>query len=337
MHAAIEKFPRHIEQAMKIGGRITLKKTYTGIRNIVIAGMGGSAIGGDVVRVLSGSYIPVPIVVSRHYNLPSWVGPESLVICSSYSGNTEETLSAYAAAKAQNAQICGISTGGELTRQMLADGNDMVTIPGGLQPRAALAFSFVPMLYLLREIGIFSHEFEANLKETVRLIKARTDDLAGKAESNPARELAELIYQTLPILYAETESLNVAAVRFKGQLCENSKMLAYVNELPEMNHNEIVGWENNRDNLRRCSVIWLKDPADHPRVRARQAISEEILDKLSIRQFQISGTGETTFVRFLSLINFTDWVSYWCAILHETDPTPVEKINELKERLAALK
>jgi len=148
--------------------------------------------------------------------------------------------------------------------------------------------------------------------------------------------MAKEIYGMIPIIYGVTDTTGVVALRWKGQICENSKMLAYHNELPELNHNEIVGWGNNPDLLNELSVIWLRDKFDNERIKARQDITKQILNDMDIMQHEIRAEGETKVERMLDLIYFGDWLSYWCAILHDTDPSPVEKINKLKEALANL-
>ena len=330
MHKSIFDFPDHIEQAMGIGKSISLQRPYTGIQNIVVAGMGGSAIGGDVVRTLAKNELHIPMVVFRNYTLPNWVNEHTLVICSSYSGNTEETLSAFEYARDRGAQIVGISTGGSLTKRMKELDLDVVNIPPGMQPRAALAISFVPMLYLLKEMGLIGRTTIVELNDAVSLIQAKRNKYGVESDENPTYALAQRIYQTIPVIYAESDATATLAVRWKGQLSENSKMLAYHNELPEMNHNEIVGWENNPDLIHQISVIWLSDGNDHPRTAIRQDSTREIIGSLSRNHEVVSVEGNSITDRYLHTIHYGDWVSYWCAILHGTDPTPVKKIDQLK-------
>ncbi len=258
---------------------------------------------------------------------------KTLVICSSYSGNTEESLSAYEDAVKRGSMICGISTGGQLSEKIKSKGFDLITIPGGLQPRAALAYSFIPMLYLLKKIGLISNLLINDLSSSISFLEKKRNIYSVGDTSNPTYKIAKDIYGTIPIIYGITDTTGVAALRWKGQLCENSKMLAYHNEIPEMNHNEIVGWGNNPDLLSELSVIWLKDLNDNERVRARQNITKALLNDIDIMQYEVSAEGANNVERLLGLINYGDWLSYWCAILHNTDPSPVEKINKLKKAL----
>ncbi|MEA1881483.1 MAG: bifunctional phosphoglucose/phosphomannose isomerase [Candidatus Marinimicrobia bacterium] len=334
MYKSIYEFPDHILDGIKIGKSISLKNPYADIRNVVVAGMGGSAIGGDVVRLLTKNELNIPLVVSRNYTLPNWVNNHTLAVCSSYSGNTEETLAAFDHARDKGAQIVGISTGGILSKRMNDNDLDVVVIPGGLQPRAALAYSFVPMLYLLKEIGLIGTESIDQLSSAVTLIKSKRDCYGAESNENPTYALARRIYKSIPVIYAESDGTATLAVRWKGQLSENSKMLAYHNELPEMNHNEIVGWENNGDIIDQISLIWLKDKKDHPRTAIRQESTRDLIGDLAGKDELVSVEGNTILERYLHLIHFGDWVSYWCAVLHQTDPTPVKKINRLKRILA---
>jgi len=334
MFGAIYRFADQIKEAITIGEQINLKNDYSSCKNIVVAGMGGSAIGGDIVKNIVQYELKIPFYVSRNYTLPNWVDDKTLVICSSYSGNTEESLSAYDDAINKGAMICGISTGGQLSQNIQTKEYDLVTIPGGLQPRAALAYSFVPMLYLLSKIGLISNATIDALTKATKLLEEKREIYSVGDASNPIFKLAKDIYGMIPIIYGITDSTGVVALRWKGQLCENSKMLAYHNEIPEMNHNEIVGWGNNPDLLSELSVIWLKDKNDNDRLRARQNITKSLLDDMNIMQHEVDADGANNLERLLGLVNYGDWLSYWCAILHNTDPSPVEKIDKLKKVLA---
>ena len=333
MFGAIYHFTDQIRKAIVIGEQINLQNNYSVCENIVVAGMGGSAIGGDVVKTIVHQELKIPFFVNRNYTLPNWVNEKTLVICSSYSGNTEESLSAYEDALKKGAMVCGISTGGQLSEKIKSERFDLITIPGGLQPRAALAYSFVPMLYLLRKIGLISNSLIDNLSSSITSLENKRDVSSVGNISNPIFKMAKDIYGMIPIIYGITDTTSVVALRWKGQLCENSKMLAYHNEIPEMNHNEIVGWGNNPDLLSELSVIWLKDKNDNKRVRARQNITKTLLNDINIMQHEVIAEGENNVERLLDLINYGDWLSYWCAILHDTDPSPVEKIDKLKKAL----
>ena len=336
MFGSIWNFPDNIIEAMKIGSSIVLQNNFSKVEKVIVAGMGGSAIGGDVAGALIENELDIPFIVIRGYQLPNWVDDRTLVICSSYSGDTEETLSAFDDAQSRNALICSITTGGALVDKCLSSGCDVINIPDGLQPRAALAFSFVPMLYLLGKVGKISLESISWLSKVAKLLKDVREGYSIDDQSNPTWSLAQKIKYRLPIIYTGSERLNPVAIRLKGQLCENGKMLAYNNSLPEMNHNEIVGWENNNTLMDNISVIWLKDKDDHPRIISRQTATKDIIGKIAANHEIVSLQGDTQVERLLHLVHFGDWLSYWCAILHKTDPTPVKKIDHLKRILSKI-
>ncbi len=334
MYKSIYDFPVHLREAKIIGESINLKNKYSKIKNIVVAGMGGSAIGGDIARLILQNELKIPMYICRNYKLPNWVNNDSLVICSSYSGNTEETLSAFEDAQKKKAQIVAISTGGMLSKQVSELELDLISIPSGLQPRAALALSVVPILYLFKSLNLIKIKKINDLIIAINKIELMRKIYNKDSNENPAYLLSKKIYKTLPVIYGENESLAIIAVRWKGQLSENAKMLAYHNELPEMNHNEIVGWENNLELINKISIIWLKDKSDHPRTNIRQTSTKNIINNLAARHEIVSVEGSTKVERYLNMIHFGDWVSFWCAILHETDPTPVTKIDKLKKILS---
>jgi len=336
MARSIFDFPENIHDALKIGDAINVEPSKNEIRNIVVAGMGGSAIGGDVVRVLVGAELTVPLIVSRHYELPAWVNKNTLVICSSYSGNTEETLAAFEDAKNKGAFIVGITTGGKLLSKLKKENLSCAVIPSGLQPRAAMAFSFIPMLFLLKKLNLISNTVLSDLRNVMTMLRDKREGYSLQHENNPTLKLAEKIANKIPVIYGQTTTTGIAAMRWKGQICENAKMLAYRNELPELNHNEIVGWENNPEALKHIALIWLKDTSDNPRVKHRQNITQNILKKVVPIQESVTVHGKTMTERFLHLIYFGDWVSYWCAVIHGTDPSPVFKIENLKKELGKL-
>ena len=336
MKDAVYNFADDINKASKIGKKIILNKKYNNIHNIIVVGMGGSAIGGDINKMLLKNDLSIPLIVSRNYFIPKWANKHSLVVVSSYSGGTEETLSAFKDALSKECQIYGITTGGILSKELSSNDLDFILIPSGLQPRAALAYSFVPMLYLFLHLGLIKIDLNNNLMNSIKLLKSVRDDYMLNDQKNPTWVLSNKIFNTIPILYGETDNTSVIALRWSNQLSENSKMLAFCNEIPEFNHNEIVGWENNPNLIEKLSIIWLSDESDQERISIRQKISEKILETIVKNQFEISLHGSSRFERLLHLIHFGDWVSLWCAYLHGTDPSPVDKISRLKKELTNL-
>lgn len=334
MFDAIWDFPDNLLDSLKIGNNIELNQNYNNIDSVIIAGMGGSAIGGDVVSILENENIKIPFTICRGYSLPNWVTERTLVICSSYSGNTEETLAVLENAKNKNSMVCGITTGGTLADKLINNNNDVVIIPSGLQPRAALAFSFIPMIKLLQKIGILDTKIDSWLPMVTDSLLSNRELFSKDSFDNPIFELAGKIYNKIPILYSDSSTMGVAALRLKGQLCENSKMLCYNNELPELNHNEIVGWENNSNLFNHLFILWLNDQSDNQRVKYRQEITQKILNQKKVNQFVIKVAGNLFQDRFLNMIHYGDWLSYWCAIANGTDPSPVKSIIKLKKELS---
>ena len=334
MLESIYNFSSQMKEAKSIGEHIVLKNSYEGVQNIVLCGMGGSAIGGDLSKSLVNSSLKVPMVVNRNYSMPNWVNSNTLVIASSYSGNTEESLAAYHEAISKGARVVGITTGGKLASLLDGNNNDKVLIPAGLQPRAAVAFSFIPLLYLLEKLKATDGKVLSELDAAIEKIRSMKDVYALDDEKNPTYTLAKDIYKTIPVIYGENESTATIALRWKGQFCENSKMLAYHNDLPEMNHNEIVGWQENPDLLKQISVIWISDKSYNDRNSLRLDSSKEVIANIPALQRKVELDGANFTERFIQLLHFGDWVSYWCALLHNTDPSPVVKIDTLKKILS---
>lgn len=336
MYDKIYNFPEQLEDAAEIGRGLKPDAEYfRGISNITVAGVGGSAIGGDLVRSYLLSKIKIPFVICRHYRLPEFVDENSLVIASSYSGNTEETLSAFDDALRRGAKVACITTGGRLgeiagERKLL-----MATLPRGFPPRSALGYSFVPLLYLVSKLG-FVDGVEEDIAELIRGLKSYRDrySVETETEKNPAKSLAIRLYNRIPIIYTGPELTDAVGTRWKGQICENSKALAFSNQFPEFNHNELVGW-NVIDAYRdRVVVIYLRDSDDHDRVKLRMSIVREVIEKLDVEIIDIFSQGDFPLGRMFSLIQIGDFASFYLAVLNDVDPTPVEVIDYLKTRLA---
>lgn len=335
MYKKIYNFPEQLEEAAGIGKKIKPDPNYfKNIKNIVVAGMGGSAIGGDLVRSFLADRISIPFAIGRHYRLPGYVDKNTLVIVSSYSGNTEETLSAFDDAFKRGAMIACITTGGKLGD--LADKHGLLkaTLPTGYAPRAALGFSFTPLLFLISRLGLVD-DVENDIIELIGGLKALRDTFSidKKTENNPAKALAAKLYNKVPIIYSGPELTDAVGTRWKGQICENAKCLAFNNQFPEFNHNELVGWnviDAYRDKL---VVIYLRDSDDHDRIKKRMSIVHEIIDKLDVEIIDIWSQGDFALGRMFSLIQIGDFASFYLAVLNKIDPTPVKVIDFLKAEL----
>jgi len=330
----IYRFPEQIEEAIEIGNKIQLERDYSAIKSICFSGMGGSAIGGDIVTVLTNQLLKIPSVVIRNYSLAHWIGNDSLVFLLSYSGNTEETLHCLDDALGRKSMVAGITSGGKLHQRLLEQNADVITIPPGFPPRASLGYLATPVLYFLFNAGFITHSLEKSLVDTVERLKVLRDRFCQADENNPAYQIANQIYDSLPVIYGEADRTEVIAKRWRTQLEENGKMVAFHHALPEMNHNEIVGYQNNPDLLKTMTIIWLSDRDDFSKTQKRQKLTQEIIGDMARSQINVKSRGETEVERMFYLIHLGDWISFWVAILHNTDPTPVEKIDRLKLSLS---
>ncbi len=335
MTAAAMDVPRQLREAWDIAEDVSFPENLAGARCIVAAGLGGSAIGGDLVRELTATDRTVPMVVVRQYDLPAFVGRDSLVFVSSYSGNTEETLSAYEAARAREARIVCITSGGRLAEAARADGTPLVSIPKGLPPRNAVGYMFVPMLALLARFG-----YAADCSEDIGEASQILQDLAAvlgpdcPCAMNQAKTIALSMHRRIPLVYGAEGLTSVAALRWKTQINENAKTHAFWNAFPEVNHNETVGWGAEEALSRVLHVVVLRDKGDHPRVKRRMDITAGLMTKASGLS-EVHSLGRSRMARLLSLVYVGDFASLYLAFLYGVDPKPVELIDYLKKELAA--
>jgi glucose/mannose-6-phosphate isomerase len=242
MHDVIAKLPAQCRDAFGLGKGFSVPEDYRNVKNIVFCGMGGSAIGGEIISYYLRKETKLPIYVNRSYSLPGFVGPETLAVTLSYSGNTEETLSAYQEAGKKRAKIVVITSGGQLAKLAKQAGLPYLLIPGGLPPRGALGLGCFPALALLSGMGFIENQ-EKQVEDVVCLLEKMKKDSLGIAvqgDANPAKRLARRIFDNFCIIYAG-ESMGCVATRWRGQFAENSKALSSSHVFPEMNHNEIVG------------------------------------------------------------------------------------------------
>ena len=333
----IESFPGQAREAADIGSRFKLPDMYKcEYANIVCAGLGGSAIGADIMRSYVADEAKTPISVSRNYTLPNFVGNTSLVIASSYSGNTEETLSAYKDARGRGAKIIVITSGGQIREMAKADGNACLIIPSGLPPRCALGLSFFPLLAIMSKLGVIEDKTK-EVNETIKVLQNLAAKAVGAAvaeKKNIAKRIASDLYGKYGIIYGGQDHIDCVVTRWRGQIAENSKALASSHVFPEMNHNEIVGWENPKTLINKFVVVILRDKSDHPRTAKRMDISKAIMKKKAAKIIEVQSIGESLLARMFSLIYIGDFVSYYLAILNKRDPTPVESVTYLKNELA---
>ena len=340
MYNRIFDLPEQMEEALRIAKTWHVEaESFADPRNIVVIGMGGSAIGGDLVRSFLTPKLVVPFHVCRHYVLPEYIDDESLVIASSYSGNTEETLAALEDALNRKAMIAAITTGGVLKEVAALNEIPILLVPEGLQPRAALGYSFVPLMMFLDKIRLLKNVgkgIEELISQLKKFREKYIEDLPPK--DNLAKTLAQKIHGKIPIIYSGPTLTDTIGMRWKGQMCENGKNLAFANLYAEFNHNELVGWHDtvaaHKDHL---IVIKLRDKDDNPQIVKRMDIVKGLIEKQGVEVIDVHSLGESSLVRMFSLIQLGDFVSCYLAVLNEVDPSPVHIIETLKKSLAKTK
>ncbi|MCS7282970.1 MAG: bifunctional phosphoglucose/phosphomannose isomerase [Anaerolineae bacterium] len=334
MRDRIAELPVHCVDAWRLVQDLVLPEEYRRVRQVIVLGMGGSAIGGALAAALVADECPVPVLGIGGYDLPAHAGPETLVIGSSYSGNTEETLSAFAQALERGCRLVAIATGGQLATIAEEKRIPFLRFTPCLAPRAAIGYSLVLLLGILWRAGLIQDPGN-ELDEAVAVLKNWQQELRPEVPTvrNPAKRLAGQLVGRLPVIYG-AGFLAPVARRWKGQFNENAKQWALWEEMPELNHNAVVGL-GLPDAIRgQVSVVMLRSTLDHPRVQARWEITKALLLHEGIAPDEIWGQGESHLAQMLSLIHFGDYVSLYLALLNGTDPTPVKPIDYLKEQLA---
>ncbi|MDD4953507.1 MAG: bifunctional phosphoglucose/phosphomannose isomerase, partial [Candidatus Omnitrophica bacterium] len=336
MLSLLMDFPTQFQAALDIAKNSGILFQKRDFNKIIFAGLGGSAIGADLVRSYLYFQSNIQISVFREYQLPGCIDSQSLVFLSSYSGNTEETLSAYKEARDKGATLIAVSSGGALKELTTNDKVTFVEIPKGLPPRCALGYLSIVPLCLLARLGLIK-DVEPAVREAMKLLESLRDNnlnprISGK--DNISKFIAAKLVNNLAVIYSPSVHFDVCAVRFRGQLAENSKALAWHHVLPEMNHNEIVGWENPHKLFKSLKVIMLCDKLMHSRVAKRIGITTELIRKEGVELIEVHSRGEGLLSRMFSLIYIGDFVSYYLALSYGIDPTPVERITYLKNKLA---
>jgi len=333
MGQLLEEFPLQCEQALALGQGMEIPFSRDAIKNILITGLGGSAIGGDLIKALLIHQLPLPLYINRGYQLPIFIDRDSLVIAVSYSGNTEETISAFQEALQARCHILVITCNGTLGQLARDHGLPWLKIPAGYPPRAALGFLFFTIWKILQRLGLSPEQGQAE-EETIGLLKAlsRKYSLRQPFPENEAKQLAQRLQQKIPIIYGSLDNTEVVAYRWKCQFNENSKVFATYHIFPELNHNEIMGWEVAGPMANQAVVIILRDQDDHRRIKQRIELTAEMLRE-RVDLILIDSQGDSRLARLFSLIYLGDYVSYYLALLRNLDPTPVRSINQLKQSL----
>ncbi|GAB6281477.1 MAG: bifunctional phosphoglucose/phosphomannose isomerase [Ignavibacterium sp.] len=297
---------------------------------IVISGLGGSAISGELMQNFLVEDLSIPIFINRNYHLPNFANENTLFIASSYSGNTEETIEAFNKALKKGCSLVSLTTGGKLEELSNLNNIPIIKLKSGYQPRYALGTSFFSLLKVFQELKIISNhnDFVLNL---IEIWKSKGEKYS--SENSLAVNYAELLIGFVPVIYSVQDYTNAIGNRFKAQLNENSKIHAFQNSYPELNHNEIIGWENFDEFQLQAKVINIVDEIYHPQIKKRFSITSELIQNKGVDIIELSSDGSSFKERLLDLVYLIDWITFYTAILREKDPSEIDYINLLKKKL----
>ena len=327
MNDYINDFSNHLREAIEIANNTTLTPYTKEIRNVLICGLGGSGIGGTIVSDIISSKVNIPIAATKDYSIPNFVNEHTLVIANSYSGNTEETLYALEKCQARGAEIAVISSGGKL--KAIAEENEYnkIIIPGNHPPRGMIGYAFTELFFMLNHYGIIDDSFKADFDKAISLIDTEKANI-----QKQAMDLAKKMYKQTPVIYV-ANGFEGVAVRFRQQLNENSKMLCWHNVIPEMNHNELLGWRTNVDDL---AVVYFRNKCDYDRNQIRMDINKKVISKFTSNITEIWSKGDSLIENSLYHIILGDWVSWYLSEMNNVDAIEIDVIKFLKGELAKI-
>jgi glucose/mannose-6-phosphate isomerase len=350
MFGTISDFASHIQDAYnrflstldhQINSETKVKDTLSGIKsnfsNIIIAGMGGSAIGGDLLRAFvaqSDNCQQMPIMIARSYSLPLFANSNTLVIVSSYSGDTEETVSVLEQAIAKSCKIICIAKSGKVAKLAKEYNLALFTLPEGFQPRAALAYSFTTLLAIFQEITSSNFDLSESLNQIVPFMQTQTSVYSNN--NSQAFTIANQLSNKIPIVYTSNGLMEIVGLRWRAQIQENSKQIAFSSVLPEMNHNEINSFIHPANQIENIVVVCIRDISDHVQVAKRFDAIKNILTDLKINVIEVSSNHKNELARIFDMIHLGDWLSYHLAIVNNEDPTPIPLIIKLKNIMSGL-
>lgn len=327
MKTLVANFSKQLTEAIQIGCKAKLTPSKNNINNVLICGLGGSGIGGSIVAQLVAPSATVPIDTSKGYFIPAYVNEKTLVIISSYSGNTEETLQCMEAAIQKNAKVVCITSGGSVEKIAKEKGLDHIIVPGGMPPRSCLGFSLVQLFFILGSFNIISDTYKKDLEAAIKLIDAEETNIIAEATS-----IAKKIIGKLPVVYATTYNEGIA-IRLRQQLNENSKILCWHHIIPEMNHNELVGWTEKNENL---AVLFLLDKDEYSRNMARVEINKEVIKKYTSTIVDIHSKGNSAIEKAIYFIHLGDWLSVILGESRGADLMEIKVIEHLKSALSKI-
>lgn len=324
MKALVQNFTNQLRESTSIAGKAIISDPKN-IQTVLVTGLGGSGIGGTILSELVADTCKVPILVNKDYFLPEFVNENTLVIVSSYSGNTEETLNAMQEAIAKKAQIVAITSGGKVLELARQHQFDFIEIPGGQPPRSCIGYSLLQLIKVLVAKNLANPALFADVDSSIALLDKENATI--KAE---AQQIAEKLLNKIPVIYS-LGTCEGTVVRFRQQINENSKMLCWHHTLPEMNHNELVGWTTRNDSL---AVVTFHTSFDYDRTKKRYEVCRPLFEKYAASVTDITAKGQSKLEQFLYLIHIGDWISCFLADLRGIDPVEVNVIDRLKGELA---
>ena len=328
-------FADQVALAVKIARDSALPKTPAKPDHALVTGLGGSAAGGDLLSALYADQGSVPLMVNREYSMPSYVGSSSLVFVSSYSGNTEETISAYADAKKRGASIIAVSSGGQITDMAKADGFPVVTVPGGQPPRTAMGYMLMPTVVASEQLGLIPAQDYAEIDAVLREV-ALECGFDAPFETNPAKQLATAMSGKLSTIYGAGGWQFALAQRWRGQINENAKEMILTHMFPELCHNEILGWEGSgAQGVSEWVTVLLFGGDESERIKKRIEITTSLIGGATDFH-SVHAKGKSRLAQMLSLAHFGDWVSLYLAALAGRDPGQMKAIDDLKDALSRL-
>jgi glucose/mannose-6-phosphate isomerase len=327
MKELVQNFTSQLREAKAIAEKAVIAPASS-ISNILISGLGGSGIGGTIVSDIIGDSCKVPICINKDYFIPAFVNENTLLLICSYSGNTEETLSAMQQGIQKKAQIVCITSGGKVLEMAKQHQFDFIEIPGGKPPRACIGYSLVQLIRVLAAKGFAPQSLFKDLDATIELLDKENGSIKSEA-----KKIADKLFKKIPVIYSLGTCEGVA-VRIRQQINENSKMLCWHHNFPEMNHNELVGWTTRDENI---AVLALHTSFDYERTKKRYEVCKPLFEKYSSSVTDLVAKGKLKLEQFFYLINLGDWISCYLADLKGIDPVEVKVIDHLKGELSKLK
>jgi len=328
MNELIARFPAQLKEALEIGNNSQINEHRVKINKVYVSGIGGSGIGGDFVSEFVREECPIPYIVGKGYTIPQFVDKHTLAIVSSYSGNTEETLNAFSLLKSSGAKIVVISSGGRLIREAKENGLDYIKVADKWpSPRACLGYSIVQQLFVLLKLGFISQTAIDNVHKSIDLLMYNEDEIKKEAKLTANR-----IHDKLPIIYT-TSRMEAVALRLRQQINENAKKLCWHNVIPEMNHNELVGWRESNKNL---AVIYLRNKDDYKRNQVRIEINKKIISKYTDTIIELYSKGTSFIEKSFYLVHLGDWISWYVSQNRGVDAIEVDIIDYLKSELSKI-